>query len=69
MKQVLIALVIAAGLLGAARAETAASSGIAVENIWARATPGGARKASSLGMPGMGAMGAHDTGHMEMMKH
>lgn len=43
MKQLLIALIIAAGLLGAARAETPTLSGIAAENAWARATPGGAR--------------------------
>jgi len=43
MKQLLIALIVAAGLLGPARAEPPTSSGIAVENAWARATPGGAR--------------------------
>ncbi len=43
MKQLLIPLIVAAGLLGPARADTPTSSGIAVENAWARATPGGAR--------------------------
>lgn len=42
MKQLLIAFIIAVGLLSPAQAETRASSEIAVENAWARATPGGA---------------------------
>lgn len=43
MKQLLIAFVIAAGLVGPAGAETPTSSGIAVAKAWARATPGGAK--------------------------
>ncbi|HEX6842202.1 MAG TPA: copper chaperone PCu(A)C [Stellaceae bacterium] len=43
MKQLLVALVTAAGLIGTASAETPASSGIAVTDVWARATPGGAK--------------------------
>lgn len=43
MKQLLVALVMAAGLIGTASADTRASSGIAVTDVWARATPGGAK--------------------------
>lgn len=43
MKRLLIAFVIAAGVVGPAGAETPTSSGIAVANAWARATPGGAK--------------------------
>ena len=43
MKQLLIALIMAAGLIGTVSAETPASSGVAVTDAWARATPGGAR--------------------------
>ena len=43
MKQVLIAFILTAGLLGPARSETPTSSGIEVAEAWARATPGGAK--------------------------
>ncbi|HJT08000.1 MAG TPA: copper chaperone PCu(A)C [Stellaceae bacterium] len=43
MRQLLLAFVMAAGLAGTASAETPASSGIAVRDVWARATPGGAK--------------------------
>jgi periplasmic copper chaperone A len=43
MKQLLVALILAVGLVPAASAETPAASGIAVTDAWARATPGGAR--------------------------
>jgi hypothetical protein len=43
MKQLLVALIVAAGLIWTASAETPTSSGIAVADAWARATPGGAK--------------------------
>jgi len=43
MKQLVVALMMAAGLTGMASAETPASSGIVVTDVWARATPGGAK--------------------------
>lgn len=43
MKPLLVALIMAAGLIGTASVETSASSGIAVTDVWARATPGGAK--------------------------
>jgi periplasmic copper chaperone A len=43
MKQLLIALVVAASLLASARAQTPISPEVVVESAWARATPGGAR--------------------------
>jgi copper(I)-binding protein len=42
MKQLLVALILAAGVIGTASAQTPASSGIAVTDVWARGTPGGA---------------------------
>ena len=43
MKQLLVALVIVAGFLAPARAETPTAIGITVENAWARTTHGGAK--------------------------
>ena len=43
MRQLLFVLVIAGGLIGAASADRAASSRVAVTDTWARATPGGAK--------------------------
>jgi periplasmic copper chaperone A len=43
MQQLLVALIMAAALVGTASAETPASSGVAVTDAWARATPGGAK--------------------------
>ena len=43
MKQLLVALIVAAGLIWSASAEAPTSSGIAVADAWARATPGGAK--------------------------
>jgi len=43
MKQLLVALIMAAGLIWPAWAEAPTSSGIAVADAWARATPGGAK--------------------------
>jgi copper(I)-binding protein len=42
VKHILIAFLIAVGMVGAVRAETPIASGIAVEGVWARATPAGA---------------------------
>jgi periplasmic copper chaperone A len=42
MKQLLIALIFTAGFFGPTHAESPTPSRIAVENAWARATPGGA---------------------------
>lgn len=43
MKQLLVVLILAASLIGTASAQTPISSGIAVTDVWARATPGGAK--------------------------
>ena len=43
MKQLSVALIIAAALIGTASGETPASPAIAVTDAWARATPGGAK--------------------------
>jgi copper(I)-binding protein len=43
MKHLVIAFIVAAGLVAPAGAQTPSASGAAAENAWARATPGGAK--------------------------